>query len=393
MAPADLVVSRREGERTRLLWVIDSLNMGGAESLVIPFVRKHDRDRYDLHVCCLTSINGNPMEAEVRAQGVRVTNLEARSLRDTRAFRRLVGLIRTQTIDLIHAHLTYAAIWGAVASRVTGVPSVASLHVAPPARGSAAARDWIMRHALQRWSERAIAVSDDLRGMYLSKSGLSASKTEVVHNGIDVERFAGDPQESRALITREFGIPAGARVLVAVSVLRPGKGIEVLLEAVRPVLASAPDVWLLILGDGPMADEWKALAGGIEGGERIRWGGFRRDVDAILPGCDVLVHPTLADAFPTVLLEAMAAGLPVIASRIGGVPEIVVEGVTGRLVPAGDAPMLTAAIDDVLDDPTAAVRMGREAREIARERFSTDAWITRLSRLYAAVLRAEEAET
>lgn len=368
------------GERkTRLLWLIDSFNVGGAESLVLPFTRHYDRTRYDLVLCCLTSIGGNPIERQLAAEGVSVVNLGARNLRDVAAFRRLLRLVRDGNTDLIHAHLTYASTWAALVSRLTGVPSVATLHVAPPTRGSAAIRDRLMRFVLNRWSSSVIMVSDSLRAQYLERGGLSRSKVVVAHNGIEVERFHGDRKAARAKIEREFNIPAAAEVIATVSVLRPGKGIEVLLEAARPIRDQRPRAMFLIIGDGEKRAEWESLASSFGISDLVRWAGHRSDVSELLPGCDILAHPTLADAFPTVLLEAMAAGLPVVASSVGGIPEIVEPGVTGQLVPPGDPSALAAATVAVL---AVAESMKEPARRIATTRFSTRSWLARLDAIY-----------
>ena len=370
------------GRRIRLLWLIDSFNVGGAESLVLPFARRYDRKRYELFLCCLTSIGGNPIERELAAEGISVVNLEARSLRDVAAFRRLLSLIRDREIDLIHAHLTYASTWAALASRLTRVPSVATLHVAPPRRGAAAVRDRLMRFALNRWGSKVIMVSEALRSDYRDRGGLSPSKVLVAHNGIEVDRFHGDRSIARGKIEREFDIPPGSDVIVTVSVLRPGKGIEVLLESVRAVRHQRPSALFLIIGEGEKRREWEALAAKLGVSEHVRWAGHRSDVAEILPGCDLLAHPTLADAFPTVLLEAMAAGLPVVASSVGGVPEIIEPGVNGQLVPPGDAGALAAAIIALL---TVANSMRDSARRIANARFSTNAWLHRLDAVYESV--------
>jgi glycosyltransferase involved in cell wall biosynthesis len=337
--------------------------MGGAESLVTPFVHGVDRDRYDVLVCCLTTIGDN-----VNARDLNVTNLGARNLRDVRAFRRLLRFIRENQIDLIHAHLAYAATWAALASRITGVPSVATLHVAPPKSGRARLRDRLMRFVLRRWSAQVIVVSEALRRQY------GDDRFAVAHNGIHVDRFAGSREESRERIARELDIPSDAKIVTTVSVLREGKGVEVLLRAFE----SIDDAYLLIIGDGPKREEWQALAKN----DRIRWAGFRRDVDALLPGCDVFVLASFEDAFPTVLLEAMAAGLPVVASRVGGIPEITEE----VLVPPGDASALATAIRDLLTNDERRRAMGDAARKRARERFSTAAWIARLEEIYTRVL-------
>lgn len=339
--------------------------MGGAESLVTPFVRGVDRDRYDVFVCCLTTIGDN-----VNARDLDVVNLGARNLRDVGAFRRMLRFIRENRIDLIHAHLAYTATWAALASRITGVPSVATLHVAPPSQGVGRLRDRLMRFALRRWSSAVIAVSDALRQQY------GDERFVVAHNGIDVDRFAGSREESRERIAREFGIPRDAKIVTTVSVLREGKGVEVLLRAFEQV----DDAYLLIIGDGPKREEWQGLARN----DRIRWAGFRRDVDALLPGCDLFVLASFEDAFPTVLLEAMAAGLPVVASRVGGIPEITDD----VLIPPGDAGALANAMHELLADDERRRAMGAAARVRARERFSTAAWIARLEDIYDRVLRS-----
>lgn len=367
----------------RLLWLIDSLNVGGAESLIVPFVRRLDRSAYDISICCLTTIGGNAIEPLLRNEGVPIYNLRARNLRDISAFRRLVRLVREQKIDLVHAHLTYAATWAALLSRVTGVPSVASLHVAPPsAKGREASRDRLMRFVLKRWSSAVIAVSDALRNDYLRGGGLKPEKTIAVHNGIELDRFRRDRDECRRRISTELAIPEGAPVAVTVSVLRPGKGIEVLLDAVKLV----PDAYFVIVGDGPMRAEWTSIAERNGVADRVKWAGYRSDVESILAGFDLLVHPSLADAFPTVLLEAMAAGLPVVATTVGGIPEIVEPDVTGRLVPPSDPVALAQALTELLHNAGLRQRMSQAAQQRATERFSTEAWIKRLDKVYEGAL-------
>jgi glycosyltransferase involved in cell wall biosynthesis len=372
----------------RLLWLIDSLNVGGAESLVVPFATRAE----DITVAYLRATGENLVEQELRRRGVRTVNLGARNLRDRAAFRRLVDLVRDERLELVHAHLSYSAIWSALLSRRTGIPSVVSLHASPAATKSldpsfvnalkVEMKDRLMRFVVNRWSRRVVMVSAALRDTYAR--GFDREKVHVVHNGIEVERFRRDRAETRARLEREHDIPPGVRLAVTVSVLRPGKGIEVLLDAVERV----PDAYFLIVGDGPKRAEWQALTKS----DRVRWAGYRTDVDTILAGCDVFVHPSLDDAFPTVLLEAMAAGLPVVASRVGGIPEIVVGAPaaagtaafpTGILVPAGDAEALANAIF------TANPSMGIAARERAEREFSIEAWIARLEHVYAEAARVK----
>lgn len=165
------------------------------------------------------------------------------------------------------------------------------------------------------------------------------------------------------------------------SVLREGKGIEVLLDAIPAVLADHPDARFVIVGDGPLREALEARAVDRVV-DRVTWTGFRRDVPELLAASDLFVLPSLGDAYPTVLMEAMAAGLPVVSTRVGGIPEIVEDGRTGRLVPPGDAAALAKAISGLLDSPGEREALGRAARAEAERRFSTKTWVERLGEVY-----------
>lgn len=368
-------------EPLRLLWLIDSLTVGGAESLAVSFARAARRRNIQLTVCARTTVDGNALEGELRAAGVAFENLRARNLRDVQAFRRLLALIRERRIDLVHAHLTYANIWGVVAGRVTGVPAIATLHVAPPRNAGLreAVRQRILRVSLNRLAKRIIVVSNALANVYAS-AGYSPAKLAVVHNGIEtaVVRSGAASRESLGIPHRDF-------LVAAMAVLRPGKGIDVLLDSIAHLGTRVPSLRLLIIGDGPeraaLVERSRRL--GID--DRVTWAGFRRDTGALLAASDLFVHPTLADAFPTAVLEAMAAGRAVVASRVGGVPEIVVNGTSGMLVEPADAPALAGAIEYAARDIAWRTSAGEAGRARVESSFSIDAWVDRLSAIYADV--------
>ncbi|HLE83314.1 MAG TPA: glycosyltransferase, partial [Thermoanaerobaculia bacterium] len=338
----------------------------------------------------LKSLGGNPLEEELRAAGVPVTGLGARNLRDLAAFRRLLALVRSGRFDLVHSHLAYASIWGLLASRMTGRPVVVTLHVRPPF-APAWSREGLRRRLLvavaNRWAARALAVSGAARDAWAA-AGLAPERLTVVHNGVDVggvRRGAGEAA-ARAAIRRELGVAADAPLALTVSVLRAGKGLEVLLEAVPAVLDALPRARFAVVGDGPARDSLQASAAAAGLTAALVWTGFRRDVPALLAAADLFVLPSLDDAFPTALLEAMAAGLPVVATRAGGIPEIVDDGATGVLVPAEDPAALARAVAALLADPAARRALGRAGRRRVAERFSTADWLGRLERVYAEAL-------
>jgi glycosyltransferase involved in cell wall biosynthesis len=371
----------------RVLWLIDSLNLGGAEALVPAFARAV-HGRADLHVAFLKSLGGNPFEAVLRGLGVPLKHLRSRNLRDVAAFRRLLRLVREGRFDVLHAHLTYAATWGALASRITGVPCVATLHTGPvegPAWSAHSVRERLLAFALNRWCSAVVLVSEAARAQHALRGRLAGHNVCVIHNGVEVDAFAsGQRQRVRA----ELGLSGGQPALLSVSALRKGKGLEVVLRAMGLLAARWPGLRLLVAGEGALRArlEQQARELGVE--SQVRWLGLRHDVADLLAASDVFVLASREDAFPTVLLEAMAAGRPVAATRVGGIPEIVAEGETGLLVGPGDPEALAEAIDALLLDPARAAALGEAGRLRARSHFSTTLWVQRLLGLYAGVTAA-----
>lgn len=383
----------RQSRPLRLLWLIDSLTMGGAETLTATFARGIDSAQVQLHVCSLRSIGGNPIEKELHQAGIPCTDLGAKNLRDVRAFRRLLHLIRRERIDLVHAHLTYASIWGAVASRITGNPCVATLHV-PPSAGRPWSRErireWLMCRLLTRWSARVLAVSAAQRSAYIDAGRLAPERLAVVHNGIVVEDFTETDAPARESLRQEFGFPAAAKVVITVSVLRDRrKGIQFLLASAPPLIEAIPDIRFLFVGDGPLKAQLQAQAEEHGLGEHVRWAGFRRDIPRLLAGSDLFVLPSLEDSLPTAIMEAMAAGLPVVSTSAGGIPEIIDCPRTGRVVEPADPEALGSAIADLLSAPAALHAAGKAAQERARQRFSTGAWVARLGAVYDEALNGK----
>ncbi len=358
----------------RLLWLIDSLALGGAERLVMTFARSA-RGRADLTICALKTIGGNPIERPLRELGVEVVNLEARNLRDRDALGRLATLVMERRIELVHAHLTYASIWGALLARRTGVPLVSTLHTLPVADrpwSRDRVRQRLMTFLLRRRAARVIAVSRDQASAWTDRGLLPARMVSVVPNGVELP-----PRRDR---TAEPGFPFLR--LGTAAVLREGKGIDVLLRAFARVVKAAPGVTLSIAGDGPLRESLQREADSLGLGSAVHWLGYRDDVSALVSSFDVFVHPALFDALPTAILEAMAAGVPVVASATGGIPEIVTDGVDGLLVPPGDAQGLAAAILRLGNHRTLMREMGQMARARIEAEFSAERWVERLEAIY-----------
>ena len=363
----------------RVLWLIDSLTLGGAERLSLTFADAA-RGQLELTVCALKTIGGNPLEGPLRERGAEVINLEARNLRDLGALRRLRALVDERGIDVIHAHLTYASIWGARVAARTGVPLVATLHTLP-VRGRSWSRDGI-RQSLMAWllrrnARRVIAVSNAQAEAWIGMRLLPRSKIAVVPNGVAVPPSL----ERRDLDLSEVVIGTAA-------VLREGKGIDVLLRAFRRILEAEPQTALAIAGDGPLASRLRAQAETLGVAGSVRWLGYREDVPALLASFDLFVHPTLFDALPTSVLEAMAAGLPVVASATGGIPEIITDGRDGLLVPPGDDAALAKAVIRLLLHRSLLREIGAAGRARVAAGFSEGRWAAALVAIYREAMEA-----
>lgn len=372
----------------RLLWLIDSLNLGGAESLVPTFARALDPGRVELEICCLKTIGGNPFEPELAALRIPCVNLGARNLRDVRAFRSLLGLIRDREIDLVHAHLNDASIWAGLASRRTGTPWVSTLHVLPASNlwSREGMRQRLMLKVLRLGCSRVLAVSAALRDAYLEQKILRPEQVVVVHNGVAPSWFVEATEEEKRSTRRELDLPTEGKIVVTVSVLRRGKGLKVLLDAVDIVVRAEPDARFLVVGDGPLRGELADRCRKLGVDKYVQWTGLRHDVARLLTCGDVFALPTRYDAFPTVILEAMGSGLPVVASRVGGVPEIVESPETGLLVPPGDPGVLAQTLIELLGQPERRRTMGTVGRLRVLETFSTEKWVERLGQVYEEVV-------
>jgi len=390
---AKIVSGIRADGRIRLLWLIDSLAVGGAERLAAIFARTVDASRFNLSVVCLTEIDGNPLAAQLEAAGVRVTTLHARNLRDVGAFSRLLRLIRDEQIDVIHAHLTYAEIWGRVAGWLTGRSVVSTIHVLSYARPrERSARDraiealvgFVRRH----FGGPVIAVSQALRQRLLNRQ-LPPERVVTVHNGIEIQGFGARDLSSRAQRRAEFGIPENAPVAITVAVVREGKGHDLLVDAAQKVLERMPQAHFLVVGGGPLEDALRRRVETEELAGNFHLTGMRADTPELLALADLFVLPSSQfDALPTAVIEAMAAGLPVIAFESGGVSEIVVDGHTGLIVPKTDASALSGAVLELLGDGARARHMGECGRSRVEAEFSALKWVAKLQEIYRKALPA-----
>ncbi len=312
--------------------------------------------------------------------GVPSFRLPAPSDADPRLLRRVARSLRGLRPDLVHTHLVHADVYAGLAAARLGLPLVSTKHNDDPFRLGPYRH---VERALTRRTAAVVAITHALARFCVERVGLPEEKVSVVHYGLD-----GPPA---AWASDEAAAPEGARVLLAVSRLVEQKGVDVAIRA----LAELGDerAILVVLGEGPDRPELEALARSLGVEERVRLPGRSGDVAAWLARAECLVHPARWEGFGLVLLEAMLAGLPVVASRVSSIPEIVADGATGLLVGADDAPGLARALDSLLADPQRARRLGEAGRERARAEFSEERMARRTIALYERALSGRASGT
>jgi glycosyltransferase involved in cell wall biosynthesis len=282
---------------------------------------------------------------------------------------RLAVRVRTSTrpADLVHTHLVHGDAYGALGARRL----VSTKHNDDPFRAGAFR---FVERILARRASRIIAITEALARFQVERVGLPADKVEVIHYGLDEPPAAWGTNPSD-------DVPAGARVLLAVCRLEPQKGLDLAVRALPEIRRRHPQAVLVVLGEGPQRGRLTELAAAL--GAPVSLLGRVPDVTAWLRRADLLVHPVRWEGFGLALLEAMLTSLPVVATRVSSIPEIVVDGETGVLVPADDAPALAEAVSRVLDDPG---ELGARGYERARTEFSVARMADRTLAVYRQVL-------
>jgi glycosyltransferase involved in cell wall biosynthesis len=314
------------------------------------------------------------------AQGLDVAVLAERHRFDPALAIELARLARRWHADVLQTHGYKASVLAWLLRRPLGIPWLAFSH--GPTTEDLKTR---LYHRLDGRvlgaADRVVAVSGTMR-QALAARGIRSERLVTVPNAVDLPPAPDDAAVAAA--RRMLGVDADRPVAVAVGRLSPEKGHAVLLDAMSAVLAAVPRALVLLVGDGPEDERLRASARPL--GDAVRFLGYRRDVAGVYAAADALVLPSLSEGLPNAALEAMAYGRPVVASAVGGVPEVVLDGVTGRLVPAGDPAALARALAGVLSDRDARASWGTAGRDRIARHFSPQARGERLLRLYAELL-------
>jgi glycosyltransferase involved in cell wall biosynthesis len=387
----------------KILLVHSSDDLYGADLILLELVRRLDKRRFVPTVVLPTDVFGDgALTRSLRDSGIRTIGLKLGVLR--RQFYSPFGvplfltrlavsgwtlarLIRRESIDLVHSH-TSAVLPGAFAAWVTGRPHVwQSLEIIVKPRVVWRAMAWLM----PRLSERVVGASHATHEHLCLGDGRNREKATVFHYGLDPDRV-GAGRGLGAEIRKRWNVSADEPVVGVVARISEWKGQDYFLRVAALVAKTHPRTRFVVVGgtfDGGdhLPEQLKQLAASLGIVDSVRFDGFRTDIPAVLDALDVFVMPsTLPDPFPTAVLEAMAAGKPVVANAHGGSVEMVVDGATGFLVPSDQPEAMAEAVRRLLDDPAARVRFGERAQERLLSHFTVDSYVRNWMDLYTAVL-------
>ena len=368
----------RVAEPIKIFHLVGSLEVGGTEKGILLTVPRLSRDRFLSVVCSITA--RMPLQSELESQGIRTYTLGIDSRWDIRLVGRLLKLLRKERPDVLHSYLFHANMVSRVVGRLARVPIILNSERSVNQDGGFR---MFVNHRTHRLATAVETNSEAGKSYVLRRLGADPSKVFLVHQGVDT---LNSVSQDASGVRRALGLDPEALVVGFVGRLHPVKGLSYCVRAFSTVVRELPEARLVLVGDGPERAQLERLCD-VEGVfDRVLFLGQRPDVAQIMSAMDVLVLPSLAEGLSRVVLEAMAMGKPVVATRVGGQSEAVVDGATGLLVLPAEPGALAQALLKVLSDRTVARQMGAEGRARVESWFSVDHAVSRYEQLYPSLL-------
>jgi len=344
--------------KIRVLHIINSLDIGGNERFLLQLLDHLPKERFHQEVCVPDRGKDatRDLEQECRRLGTPIKVIRVSGNLDVRVLLKLKRLIRTRRFDIVHTHLIYSQVYGRIAAAMAGARCVVSSEQNIYEVKARLPFRWIERK-LSGFTDRIIACSNGVREHLISRVGINPLKVIAVPNSVDTNVFFPVGKESPLFpkvqhVRKELGIANGDVVIGTVGHMSQQKGQRFLVSAIPLVRLRYPRAKFVFVGKGAMQKQLEEQARRLGVEDAVRFAGIRKDVPLVLNCFDVFVLPSLWEGFGTAIVEAMACGVAVVASRVGGIPEIVEDGVDGLLAPAGSAWHLARSIVRLLDDPS-----------------------------------------
>ena len=367
-----------------ILHIMTRLPVGGVENQLLTVLRQYDKKKFAPLVCSLS--DKGQIGREIENEGIEVICInKLKHTFDWKIIKDLYYIIKERHIQVVRTHQYHANFYGRVAAIIARVPCIiASVHNVYTRDRKVHRR--LFNKMLGKYTDKVVAVSDAVKKDIVYFDGIPEEKVKVIYNGIEKQLFV---DKKRDEMRSALGIPFGSTVVGTTGRIKEQKGQKYLIEAVSILSREYPSIRLLIIGDGPLMEEMKQYADLLNVNGNVIFLGTRRDVPDLLSAIDIFVLPSVWEGLGIALLEAMAAGKPVIASSIGPFREIIDTKDVGLLVPIGDSRKLATSIEELLKNYTVMEKMGRAARERAISVFSIESTVSDYTHLYEDILRSK----
>ena len=372
-----------KNSKINVLHIIDKFSMDGVNPssctrLFEEWIPRFNKDVFDVKVCTLR--DPDPAGKILEEKGIRVfyINKGKMSLGNIGEISRL---IQQENIDIVHLHGYSAANFGRIAARKMGIKNIVHEHAVLKVLPHQFLADWLLR----KKTDVAIGVCQVVKEFMIRGRSIPEDKIRIIFNGVDVKKYTPLSTRSQQDIRETFNIPPGTRVVGTITRLRKEKGNDIFLRAIPDIVKREDKVRFLIVGEGPEKEALKNLAAQLGIEKYVVFTGFRKDVSALLSLFDIKVIPSLSEGFPLAFLEALASGRAIVASAVGSISEVSVDGETALLVPPGDAKELSAKIIQLLQDDFLREKLGKNAREEAKK-YSIESNVQALESLYTSLM-------
>jgi sugar transferase (PEP-CTERM/EpsH1 system associated) len=368
--------------RVKIMHIVHSLEVGGLENGVVNIVNHLNEERFLHSICCLT-ISGSLVK-RIKRPDVRIFEMKKRDKNDLRLLVRLKKLLEQEKPHIVHTR-NWGAIDAIFVSRLTRVPVIVHGEhgrEATDPEGKNRKRNFI-RKLMVPFVNRFTTVSQDLKEWLIKEVGIPSSRVTTIINGVNTERFF---PHDKIICTRNAGIRSEEVIIGTVGRLDPVKNHAMLLHCFKDLSRSHKGIRLMIVGDGPKWGELQALSNVLGIADKVIFTGKRDDIPELMNNLDIFVLPSLAEGISNTILEAMATGLPVIATDVGGNRELVVDNQTGFLVPKNDLIALGQAIEFYLSNPLKIGEHGKAGRKRVVELFALNRMLKQYEHLYLSLL-------
>ncbi|MFX0124502.1 MAG: glycosyltransferase [Candidatus Hodarchaeota archaeon] len=363
-----------------ILHLASTRGIGGAENLLINLACGLRKDTFNSIVFLLQH---GPLYQELRDRGIETYVINS-SLGDFWFFLNLLLIVRKRKINLIHSHEFLMNVYGTFAGKIMKIPVVTTVH------GKNYYHEKLRRVLAYKYvskNTKMVAVCNDLKEFLIREVGIDENKIRIIYNGINLEKFSDKINQSeKKQLRTNLGVNQNDFLIGSVANLRPVKGHIFLIQAATELIKRHRSARILLVGRGPCEDELRKEAERLNVLNNLLFLGYRKNIDKILQVLDVFVLPSTSEGLPLSLLEAMAAGVPVIASHVGGVPEIIIDNINGYLIPPANPSTIAKKILFLLESNETKTRFSKSGLETIKTRFSSTKMINTYQELYLSLL-------